>query len=306
MRECTYYALLLLTSLLWGGNFVAGKFLVGHASTLMLTEMRWGLAVLFLLPYVWLREKRLLPPRQALLPLFLMGITGVILFNLFMFLALERTSADNTGLLSALNPVSIALASFFLLRERIKWQQAGAMFISLVGVLVVITHGDWQKLLHLRFNTGDLFMLAAVAMWGVYSVAGKKAMQAVSPFMSTLWSGIFGCLILLPFTLPSFSLNQPTVAFWTAALYVSVGATVLAMVIWNIGVQKVGGTKSGMFLNFNPIFTAVLAWLFLHEQMTVIQGLGTLLVIGGVYLFTRSGRERSYSPPPVQKSGRSL
>ncbi|GIM45041.1 transporter [Collibacillus ludicampi] len=293
MQELYFYALLLFTSMLWAGNFVAGKFLVGHASTLTLTEMRWGLAVLCLIPFVWLREKRLFPSRKALLPLFFMGITGVVLFNMFMFLALEKTSADNVGLLSALNPVSIALASFVILHEKLKWQQVGGMLVSLLGVIIVITHGDWQKLLRFHFNTGDLFMLAAVGTWGLYSVAGKKAMQYVSPYMSTLWSGIIGCLLLLPFDLFSFEVKNTNPAFWIATLYVSVGATVLAMVFWNLGVQRVGGTRSGVFLNFNPIFTAILAFFFLKEHMNLIQGIGTLLVIGGVYWFTMQKKERA-------------
>ncbi|TGV07623.1 EamA family transporter, partial [Mesorhizobium sp. M00.F.Ca.ET.186.01.1.1] len=88
-----YVGLLLCTSFLWGGNFVVGKFLVGHASSLTLTNLRWLIAVACLLPVVWIREKRILPSRQSLIPLILMGVTGVALFNLFMFWALERTDA---------------------------------------------------------------------------------------------------------------------------------------------------------------------------------------------------------------------
>ncbi|MFC4769195.1 DMT family transporter [Effusibacillus consociatus] len=288
-----FYVLLLCTSILWAGNFVAGKFLVDHASSLTLTNMRWGLAILFLIPIVWKFEKRLLPPKKALLPLFLMGLTGVVFFNIFMFLALERTSADNVGLLSALNPVAIAIVSFFVLREKMSFRQTIGMIVSLMGVVVVISHGDIQRLLHFRLNTGDLFMLAAVGTWGLYSVAGKKAMQYVSPYMSTLWAGIFGVITLLPFNLPSFAVNNPDSAFWIATVYVSIGATVLAMVFWNLGVQRVGGTHSGMFLNFNPIFTAILAYLFIGEHMTAVQVAGTVLVISGVYLFSTRKRVRA-------------
>nr|WP_096467716.1 DMT family transporter [Aneurinibacillus soli] len=281
-----FYALLLCTSLLWGGNFVAGKFLVGHAGPLVLTEMRWVVALICLAPLVWFRERKLLPPRAALWPLFWMGVTGVVLFNWFMFMALERTSAGNVGLLSALNPVSIAVVSFFLLREKMSPRQLTGMIISLTGVLVVISRGHFATLLQLKFNVGDLFMLGAVASWGFYSVAGKKAMQYVSPYMSTLWAGVFGSLILVPFILPSPAITAPDTAFWIATAYVSIGATVIAMLFWNIGVQKVGGTKSGIFLNFNPIFTAILSFLFLGERMTAVQLIGTILVISGVYLFT--------------------
>ena len=101
-----YMVLLLCTSFLWGGNFVVGKFLVRHASSLTLTNLRWLIAIVCLVPMVWFYEKKLLPTRQALIPLILMGVTGVALCNLFMFWALERTDATNVGLLSTLNPIS--------------------------------------------------------------------------------------------------------------------------------------------------------------------------------------------------------
>lgn len=281
-----YYVLLLCTSLLWAGNFVAGKFSVGHADSMTLTNLRWISATMLLLPIVWLKERRLLPPVRALLPLCLMGLTGVVLFNVFMFFALERTTADNVGLLSALNPVAIAISSFFILRERMTRRQLLAVIVSLFGVLVVISHGNLSKLLRLHFNVGDLWMLAAVAIWGLYSVAGKKAMQLVSPYMSTLWAGIFGSLILIPFNIPTFGIENGTTSFWISVIYMSLGGTVLAMLFWNIGVQAIGGTNSGIFLNFNPIFTAILAFVLLGENMGASQIAGAAIVIAGVYLFT--------------------
>lgn len=299
MMNMMYYVLLLVTSMLWAANFVAGKYLIDHASPLTLTDIRWGISILLLLPFVWFQERKIVPPKKALLSLFFMGVTGVVFFNVFMFLALERTTANNVGLLSALNPIAIALSSYFLLKEKLTDIKIVGMTLSFIGVLVVISNGQWDRILQFRLNTGDLFMMAAVASWGLYSVAGRKAMQYTSPFMSTLWSGIFGMIIMLPFNLPSFSIHQPDLSFWIAVMYVSVGATVLAMVFWNIGVQRVGGTKAGMFLNFNPIFTALFAFLLLGEQMTVVQMVGTGVVICGILLFSLQ-RKRPNSFTPVK------
>ncbi|MED1794785.1 DMT family transporter [Brevibacillus nitrificans] len=282
-----YAALLLCTSFLWGGNFVVGKFLVGHASSLTLTDLRWMIAVVCLIPMVWFREKRILPTKQAVLPLILMGVTGVALFNLFMFWALERTNATNVGLLSTLNPVSIAIFSFLLVKDKIKPLQIVAMFISFGGVLVVMSKGDLAHISNLHFNVGDLWMLAAVSMWGIYSVCARWAMKTVTPLMSTLYSGIFGVALMLPFNLSTFTVQNTTWSFWLSLFYVGVLATVVSMVMWNVGVQKVGATAAGMFLNFNPVFTAILAFFLLGERMTAIQLLGSVIVIIGCYLFSR-------------------
>ncbi|MGF9818940.1 DMT family transporter [Brevibacillus agri] len=296
-----YVGLLLCTSFLWGGNFVVGKFLVGHASSLTLTNLRWLIAVACLLPVVWVREKRILPTRQALVPLIVMGVTGVALFNLFMFWALERTDATNVGLLSTLNPVSIAIFSFLLIGEKIRPLQIVAMLISFAGVLVVLCKGDFTHLEQLHFNTGDLWMLAAVAMWGIYSVCGRWAMKTVSPMMSTLYSGLFGVALMLPFNLTTFTVENTTWSFWLSLFYVGVMATVVSMVLWNVGVQKVGATSAGMFLNFNPVFTAILAFLLLGETMSVLQLLGSVIVIVGCYLFAKLKHVPAKTPAALEQ-----
>lgn len=290
-----YSSLLLLTSLLWSGDFVVGKFLVGHASSMTLTNLRWMLAVVCLLPIVWIQEKRILPSKRSIIPLVLMGLTGVVLYNVFMFLALERTDAMNVGLLSTLNPVSIAIFSFLLVGEKIRPLQMAAMVLSFFGVVIVLSRGEVERLLTLDFNVGDFWMLAAIALWGLYSVFGKWAMKETSPMMSTLYSAIFGILILLPFNLSSFTVTNVNPSFIWSVLYMGVLSTVVSMVFWNIGVQKLGGTTAGMFLNFNPIFTAILSFLVLGERMTWTQFVGSVVVIAGCYLFGR------FKATPVSK-----
>jgi drug/metabolite transporter (DMT)-like permease len=281
-----YVLLLLLTSLLWGGNFVVGKSLVGHASPLTLTSLRWMIAIVFLIPMVWFKEKRILPSRKAIVPLFFMGITGVVLFNLFQFLALERTTSTNVGLISTLNTISISVFSFIFLRERINLLQIFSMIISLLGVLLVLSKGKIDQLLAVHFNTGDLWMVIAVCVWGIYSVCSRWAMRTTSPLMSTLYSGIFGLLVLLPFNFFDFTFSNINRSFIQSILYTGVISTVVCMVFWNIGIQKLGSTTSGIFLNFNPVFTAILAFLFLREQLSWIQGIGGFIVILGCFLFS--------------------
>lgn len=281
-----YMGLMLVTSLLWGGNFVVAKTLVAHASPMTLTMVRWLIAIIVLVPLVWWKEKKLIPPKQAIVPLLLMGVTGVAFFNIFQFLALERTTSTNAGLISTMNTISIALFSFVLLKEKITKWQLSAMVLSLFGVVLVLSKGDLELLLDFQLNTGDLWMLAAVCVWGLYSVCSKWAMQTTSPLMATLYAGIFGVLLLLPFTTTDFTFTNVNTSFILSMLYTGIISTVVCMVFWNIGVQKLGATTSGIFLNFNPIFTALLAYLFIGENMSWLQGIGGLIVIMGCYLFT--------------------
>jgi drug/metabolite transporter (DMT)-like permease len=281
-----YYYLLLVTSLLWGGNFIVGKTLVEHASPGTLTILRWAIAIVCLFPIVWWKEKKLVPPIQSILPLFFMGLTGVALFQALQFMALEKTSATNVGLISTLNMFSIAGISYIFLKEKMNAFQLLTMFISLFGVLLVLSKGNVEMVYSLQFNEGDLYMLAAVVMWGIYSVCSKWAMKTVTPMMSILYSGIFGLLILLPFNLSTFRVTNVDASFVQSILYTGVISTVVCMVLWNIGVNNLGPSTSGLFLNFNPVFTALLAFVFLGEKMNGLQAVGSIIVIAGCVLFS--------------------
>ncbi|MCA1065914.1 DMT family transporter [Rossellomorea sp. AcN35-11] len=281
-----YYYLLLLTSLLWGGNFIVGKTLVEHASPGTLTILRWAIAILCLFPIVWWKEKKLVPPVRSILPLMFMGLTGVALFQALQFMALEKTSATNVGLISTLNMFSIAGISFLFLKEKMNIYQFLSMLLSLFGVILVLSKGSLEMVYSLQFNEGDLYMLAAVIMWGFYSVCSKWAMKFVTPMMSILYSGIFGLLILLPFNLHDFRVTDVDASFIQSILYTGVISTVVCMVLWNVGVNKLGPSTSGLFLNFNPVFTALLAFVFLGETMTVLQTAGSMIVLAGCVLFS--------------------
>lgn len=81
-------------------------------------------------------------------------------------------------------------------------------------------------------------MIAAVCIWGIYSVCSKWATKTTTPLMATLYSGIFGVILLLPFNIGSFTVSNINTSFITSLLYTGLISTVLCMVFWNIGVQN--------------------------------------------------------------------
>ena len=281
-----YYVLLLSTCLLWAGNFVVSKTLVAHASPMTLTTLRWMIAVICLVPIVWWKEKKIVPPKNAILPLIFMGVTGVVLFNLLQFLALAQTTATNVGLISTLNMISIAVCSAIFLKEQINRRQIFAMNVSLLGVLLVLSKGKIDYLFALKFNSGDLWMLAAVSVWGLYTICSKWAMTKTSALMSTVYAAIFGLIMLLPISIPTFTISKMDSSFIIGLLYTAVFSTVVCMLFWNICVQHLGSTTAGVFLNFNPIFTAILAFLLLGEKLSWMQGIGSVIAIMGCYCFS--------------------
>ena len=167
------------------------------------------------------------------------------------------------------------------------------MFFSFIGVILVLSKGKIDYLLSMDFNRGDLWMIAAVSVWGIYTVCSKWAMTKTSALMSTLYSAIFGLIVLLPLSVPSFTISNINTSFVISLLYIGVISTVVCMLLWNICVQNVGSTTSGVFLNFNSIFTAFLAFVFLGEQLTWIQGMGSIIVITGCFLFSYFAKKKN-------------
>lgn len=280
-----YYFFLLATCIGWAGNFIVSKYLVQQASPLTITSLRWIIATIFLLPVVLWIDKTLRIPIKAIFPLFCMGMTGVVFNNIFQFIALQTTSATNAGLLSALNMISVAFFSFIIFKERIRFPQLLAACLSFFGVLIVLTKGNVVALLHWQVNPGDLWMLAAILMWGLYTAASRWAMTFTSPLTAIFYSGIFGLVVLLPINAPTFTVEHVSPSFIAAISYTAIISTVLCMLLWNICVKKVGALTSGLFLNFNPVFSALLAIIFLKEHLTAAQVIGTGVVILGCCLF---------------------
>ncbi|MFC4735945.1 DMT family transporter [Bacillus daqingensis] len=295
-----YVLLLVLASFFWAGNFVIGKELTAYASPGSLTLLRYALAVMVLLPLVWWKERQLLPPKAALLPLFLMGVTGVVLFNLLQFLALANTTASNVGVISTLNTFSIAICAVLLLKERITLIQAGAMIVSFAGACLVITNGSGGGMQGVQ--SGDLWMLAAVGVFGIYSICSRWATSYVSPMMSVLYSGIIGVGILLPVEGASFAIHGADSYFVGAVLYISLIATILCMVFWGTGVKHLGASTAGLFMNLNPVFTVILAFILLGEQPALLQIGGTAIVIAGCLLYSYASMERKPVTVPVSAS----
>lgn len=283
MKKYTFF--LLCTCLGWAGNFIVSKHLVQFADALTITSLRWIIATVCLLPVVLLTHKTLRVSKKALLPIFCMAITGVVLNNIFQFIALAHTTATNAGLLSALNMLAVACFAMLFFGERLTRTQGFAAALSFSGVLIVLTGGHVERLFAMQFNSGDLWMLAAVMMWGIYTAASRWAMRYTSPLTAIFYSGVFGLVILLPINAPTFHVEHVTWSFVAAISYTAIISTVLCMLLWNICVQKVGALTSSLFLNFNPIFSALLAVVFLHEHISAAQVIGTSVVIAGCCLF---------------------
>ncbi len=287
--------LMTLPPLLWAGNAVIGRLMVGQVPPLSLNLLRWVLTALILLPLAW----RALTPWSRIgrrwRHLALLGLLGMGAFNSLQYLALITSTPLNVTLVASSMPVwMLAVGALFYGEQPSRRQLAGAV-LGLCGVLLVIGRGSWQTLIQVRFVPGDLFILLAIVGWAFYSwlLARPPAHMRGDQRPDWDWAGfllvqtLFGVAAASLFTLGEQTLLDPAPIRWgwgvaAALLYVSLGASVLAYRCWGLGVAAGGPALAAFFNNLTPLFAAVLSALVLGETPQPYHAAAFALIVGGI------------------------
>ena len=289
------YVKLLLTAVFWGGTFIAGRHVSQHLGPFSIAFLRFAVASAFLLSLARIREGRLpLPGKGQIIPVVLLGMTGVFTYNVLFFKGLQQIEASRAALIVATCPAFIAIASSIFLKERLNRTKAVGIPLSVLGAVVVISRGDLSQLTTGGVGWGELCILGCVLSWAAYSLIGKVVMGRLSPLVSVAYSSLIGAAALfVPAALHdslASNLHRATWLDWTSIVYLAVFGTVLGFVWFYEGVKAVGPTRAGLFINFVPISAVVLGSLILHEQITWSLAVGATLVLSGVCLTNRTPR----------------
>jgi drug/metabolite transporter (DMT)-like permease len=285
------YLLLTLTSLFWAGNLVLGRMVAGHVPPVALAFVRWSGSFLLLIGFALPQLKRDWAIIRANLGrLSLMALTGVGLYNTMAYWGLQYTEALNALLIQSTGPLLIGVWSAVLFRDLMTPRQLAGVLVSLCGVAVIVTRGDPAALAGIRFNVGDLCVLAAMVVYAFYSciLRLKPAMHWLSFLTATVG---LGALFLVPALAAELAtgrvmtLDWPTVA---ACAYVAVFPSTLAYLFFIRGVELIGANRAGPFFHLMPLFGAVLAILLLGERPQPFHAVGFALVLAGVAVAARS------------------
>jgi len=284
------YVLLSITALCWAGNAIVGRLAAGHIPPVTLSFLRWGLAFLLILPFTWKQFKQDWPAIRAQLPLMiLISIVGIGAFNTLQYWSLEYTEALNTLVLQSSGPLIVAIWSFVLLRVRLTLAQALGVLLSLCGVLIIISQGEFGTLSRITFNKGDLIFLIAMAVFGLYSVLTLKRPPIHGLSFVTFTFGC-GAACLIPLLIWELH-ARPVMALDTknllSLLYVAVFPSTIAYLCFNRGVLLIGANRAAPFLHVVPVFGSVMAFVFLGERPQPFHLIGFVLVLAGVFVASR-------------------
>lgn len=299
----TAYLLLTLTTSFWAGNSILARGLHEQIPPVAFALLRWSLATVILLPFAWRHLRRDLPALVSAWPsVLVLAILGVSVFNTLLYQAAHTTTATQIALVQTLMPAVIALLSALLFGERIARLGIVGIAFSMAGAALVILQGSLQRLFQLDFSPGDLWMVVAVVDYALYSVLLRRRPK-VHPLSLLGATFVCGTVLLLPvFALEWRRLGAPTLdaPAYGAILYVAVFPSILAYRFWNRGVELIGANRAGFFICLIPVFTAVLAMVFLDERLEWYHPVGLALIAAGFVLFNRpphSGGSRPRNMP---------
>jgi drug/metabolite transporter (DMT)-like permease len=209
------------------------------------------------------------------------------------FKALKIIKAGRASLIIATCPIFITIFSAIFFKEKIRLVKGIGIVISVCGAIIVISKGNFSRILEGGLGLGELYIFCCVLSWVAYSLIGKAVMKSLSPLASVSYSASIGAIALL---IPALFeglvrniINQSAID-WLCISYLGVFGTVIGFVWYYQGLKRIGPTKAGLFINFVPISAIFCAFFILKEPITLSLATGAVLVISGVYLTNRKSR----------------
>ncbi|PBB06515.1 DMT family transporter [Salimicrobium humidisoli] len=287
------YFLLILVVIMFSGNIIIGK-AINDLPPYTIAFLRLVVAFIVLLP-IGLRSARQYKETffKYKKPFLIMTLTGITFFNTFIYASLQFTTSTNVSVLETIIPVVTVILSAYILKEKIYKIQWLGVFVSLLGAMWVVMDGNIFQLAAIEWNIGDAIMIGAIATWAIYSIFVKQYMPLFPNYGALLVMSGLSVLVLLPVVILEWIiLGVPVFDAGNMAgiLYLGVFPSFLAISMYNSAVDKVGASKSSIFLNLLPVFTMAGAAVWLGEDVTFTQVGGALTVIAGVIVTTQGDR----------------
>ncbi len=287
------YLLMAITALLWSGNAVIGRAVHETIPPIGLNFWRWMVALPVFVVLAWPHFRKDWPLVRRHWPILLLfAILSITVYNTFVYIGLNTTTAINMLLINTGRPVVIVFLSYALFRERVTATQAVGFVLALSGTLTILARGDLEVLIEVRFIAGDLWVVVATLCWAIYTVLFPKR-PAIHPTNLMLVTIVMGMAMLLPFYLWEAFLVRPMPlapqTYWALG-YLGLIAGGVGYLCFNRMVEVLGANRAGLTSYLVPIIGTALAIFFLDEQFQAFQAAGISLILIGVVFATRTRR----------------
>jgi len=278
------FVLPVIAVMIWSLNIVVTRYAADLISPVSISFYRWLIAFLILTPFmlgkVWEQRQLIM---QHWLQLAVLSAFGMVLYQGLAYTAAHYTTATNMGLINAFIPVFTILVSFFILKDIPNRFAIMGSILSFCGLIYVMAQGNLSALWQSGAHWGDLLMVVAVFFYAFYGVFLKK-WQLKIPLLISLYIQIaFALIYHLPF-IAWLGLDSLNTANLSSVLYAGIFPSLIAPFVWMLVVQQIGPNRTSIFMNLMPVFTAIIASLWLAESWTIYHTLGGVLILTGVVM----------------------
>ena len=284
------YCMLILTTFCWGLNAVFARMAAGEISPMLLVSIRWLGTLILLVMFAGRTIMEGLPAiRQHMGYTFLMGLVGLGGFGTLIYYSAYYTTAVNIGIIQGAMPAIVLVGSCWFFRTSVNLVQIVGVAVTMLGVVFVSINGEFENLMSLSFNKGDLLMLIAVMLYGAYTVGlrRKHNLSSILLFASVV---VWAFISTLPLTIYEFASGKtvwPEVKVWIIIGLIVLLPSFLSQICFIASVKLIGPARSGVFVNLVPVFASFLAVQLLGEAFEVYHGLSLLLVLSGIFIFEK-------------------
>lgn len=291
------YLFLLISSLMYGGNVIAGRLMADQMPPFTLSAIRAILGLGVLLPLAWAQIKKAPKPNKSeLLQLLIIAILGVILPYNTLLLGLQHTTGTNASIIFATCPAVTNILLFIFYKVRLTKLQTIGLITSFMGLLVVFTQGSLTHLFSFKLGLGEMILFINVLSVGLFNLIGQNIMKKFSSLVTSVYVLVFSIIILVPMGVwqhGSFEWHL-SLSQWLVVLYMGIFAAGLAFFLNLYGIDKIGSGQAAIFNNMQYVFSITLSIIILGESLASYHWMGFILVISGVIL--------SLSKPPEKKA----
>jgi len=281
--------LAITATIVWSGNFVIARSIINDIPPITLAFYRWLTAVIILTPIAW---KHILPAwaivKRNKAYFFWTALTGVSLFNTFVYIAGHTSTAINLALIGTTSsPIMSVILAHYFLKEHIQWRRVVGIVFCLSGIFFLLSKGSFYNLLHLHFTKGDAWVLLGALSFAVYNIFVRKKPVEISAIGFLFFVFLIGTLLLIPAFITESVYSKPVV--WTlktsgVILYLGLGTSVISFLLWNRSIRELGAGRTALFGNLIPIFSSIEAVMILGEKINYIHLISFALIVTGLLI----------------------
>jgi len=287
------YAKLTVVALVWGGSFIAARVVAQEMPTFTAALWRYVIATTALVALSFMLERGL--PRLSrvqALGVCLLGVTGVVLYNVLFLYGMQSVPASRGSLIVATVPAATLVGGALFMHEPLTLRKSAGIAIALLGVAIELGRGNPLVMFQGHVGIGEAALFGGVLAWAAYTLLGRRLLTELSPLSATTYAALVGTalLVLLCVATGDFAVPAANQHGWLSLLFLGLLGTALAYIWFYDGVHAIGPARTSVFVNLVPIAAITFAVLLLDEPLLPSMIVGAALVVSGVFIINWPAR----------------